>query len=120
MRRVGYLEFGSAAPGTPLVEAFRRGLRDSAGSRARTLPLSPVRRGKLDQLPEFAVELVHRKVDLIFASTTPAALAAKQATTTIPIVIGFVADPVGEWTRLSPGAARGATSRAGHTWQVWS
>src|SRR5262249_36725803 len=40
-------------------------------------------------------ELVRLKVELIFASTTPAALAAKRATTTIPIVIGLVADPVG-------------------------
>jgi putative ABC transport system substrate-binding protein len=52
-------------------------------------------RGKTDQLPTLAAELVRLKVDLIVTSTTPAALAAKQATTTIPIVIGFAADPVG-------------------------
>jgi putative ABC transport system substrate-binding protein len=50
--------------------------------------------GKHDRLPQLAAELVRLKVDVIFASATPAALAAKQATTTIPIVIGFVADPV--------------------------
>ena len=48
-----------------------------------------------DQLPAFAAELVRLKVDIIVASSTPAAQAAKQATTTIPIVITFVADPVG-------------------------
>ena len=51
--------------------------------------------GKYDRLPELAAELVRLKVDVIFASSTPAALAAKHATTTIPIVIGRVADPVG-------------------------
>jgi putative ABC transport system substrate-binding protein len=51
--------------------------------------------GKTDRLPALATELVRRKVDLIATWTTPAALAAKQATRTIPIVIGFAADPVG-------------------------
>ena len=51
--------------------------------------------GKYDRLPDLAAELVRLKVDVIFASSTPAALAAKRATTTIPIVIGRVADPVG-------------------------
>ena len=48
-----------------------------------------------DQLPALAADLVRIKVDVIVTSSTPAALAAKQATTTIPIVITFVADPIG-------------------------
>jgi putative ABC transport system substrate-binding protein len=94
--RIGYLEFGTAAPGTPFLEAFRQGLRDLGWVEGQNIAIQ-VRyaEGKRDQLPELAAELVRRKVDLIFASTTPAALAAKHATTTIPIVIGFVADPVG-------------------------
>ncbi len=94
--RIGYLEFGSAAPGTPHVEAFREGLRQLGWVEGQNIAIE-VRdaEGKQDRLPELAVGLVNLKVDLIFASATPAALAAKQATTTIPIVIGFVADPVG-------------------------
>jgi putative tryptophan/tyrosine transport system substrate-binding protein len=48
-----------------------------------------------EQLPALAAELVQLKVDIIVTSSTPAARAAKQATTTVPIVITFVADPVG-------------------------
>ena len=94
--RIGYLEFGSAAPGTPFVEAFRRGLRELGWIEGQNIAIE-VRyaEGRQDRLPAFAADLVRLKVDLIFASTTPAALAAKQATTTIPTVIGFVADPVG-------------------------
>ena len=94
--RIGYLEFGSAAPGTPHVEAFREGLRHLGWVEGQNIAIE-VRdaEGKQDRLPELAIGLVNLKVDLIFASATPAALAAKQATTTIPIVIGFVADPVG-------------------------
>ncbi|HEV2056383.1 MAG TPA: ABC transporter substrate-binding protein [Methylomirabilota bacterium] len=51
--------------------------------------------GREDQLPALAAELVRLKVDIIVTSSTPAAQAAKQATTTIPIVVTFVADPVG-------------------------
>ena len=96
VRRIGYLEFGSAASGTAHLEAFRQGLRDLGWVEGQNIAIT-VRfaGGKHDQLPGLAAEFVRLKVDLIFASTTPAALAAKQATTTIPIVIGFVADPVG-------------------------
>jgi putative ABC transport system substrate-binding protein len=105
MARVGYLEFGSAAPGTPHLEAFRRGLRELGWVESQNIAIE-VRyaEGKQDRLAEFAADLVRLKVDVIFASATPAALAAKQATTTIPIVIGFVADPVG--SGLVPRLAR--------------
>jgi putative ABC transport system substrate-binding protein len=51
--------------------------------------------GKLDRLPALADELVHLKVDLIVAPNTPAAIAAKNATKTIPIVFIDVTDPIG-------------------------
>jgi putative ABC transport system substrate-binding protein len=51
---------------------------------------------KLERLPELAAELVRLKVDLIVVGGTPPALAAKKATTTIPIVIANTSDPVGE------------------------
>ena len=92
--RIGYLESG--APGTPLVEAFRQGLRDFGWIEGQSIAIEVrAAEGKYERLPELAAELVSLKVDVIFASSTPASLAAKQATTTIPIVIGRVADPVG-------------------------
>jgi putative ABC transport system substrate-binding protein len=51
--------------------------------------------GRQDRLSALAADLVRLKVDVIVTASTPAALAAKQATTTIPIVVTFVADPVG-------------------------
>src|SRR5215472_12911279 len=51
--------------------------------------------GRYERLPDLAAELVRLKVDVLMVSTTPAALAAKQATTTIPIMMVGVADPVG-------------------------
>ena len=114
MARIGYLEFGSAAPGSPRLEAFRQGLRERGWVEGQNLAIE-VRygEGKQDRLPKLAVDLVNLKVDLIFASTTPAALAAKQATTTIPIVIGFVADPVG--SGLVPRLARPGGNITGWT-----
>ncbi len=91
--RIGYL---SPARNMPLLEAFRKGLRDLGWVEGQNIALE-VRsaEGKYERLPELAAELVRLKVDVIVASTTPAALAAKHATTTIPIVIQFVADPIG-------------------------
>ena len=116
--RIGYLEFGTAAPGTSFLEAFRQGLRDFGWVEGQNIAIE-VRyaEGKRDQLHELAAELVRRKVDLIFASTTPAALAAKHATTTTPIVIGLVADPVGSGVVASL-ATPGPTSRAGRMSRV--
>jgi putative ABC transport system substrate-binding protein len=96
VRRIGYLDQGSAAGSRPYFEAFRQGLRDLGWIEGQNIAID-VRfaEGKTDQLPTLAAELVRLKLDLIATSTTPAALAAKQATTTIPIVIGFAADPVG-------------------------
>ena len=94
--RIGYLDQGSANGNKPYVEAFQQGLRDLGWVEGKNIAME-VRfaEGKTDRLPALAAELVRLKVDLIATSSTPAALAAKQVTTTIPIVIGFAADPVG-------------------------
>jgi putative ABC transport system substrate-binding protein len=94
--RIGYLDQGSSARSTLYADGLRQGLRDLGWVEGRNIAVE-VRfaEGKTDLLPALAAELVRLKVDLIVTSTTPAALAAKQATTTIPIVIGFAADPVG-------------------------
>ena len=96
VRRIGYLDQGSAARNRPYFEAFRQGLRDLGWVEGQNIVID-VRfaEGKTDQLPALAAELVRLKVDVIVTSTTPAALAAKQATPTIPIVMTWAADPVG-------------------------
>jgi putative tryptophan/tyrosine transport system substrate-binding protein len=94
--RIGYLDQGSAARSTSYLNGLRQGLRDLGWVEGRNVEIEArFAEGKTDQLPTLAAELVRHKVDIIVTSTTPAALAAKQATSVIPIVIGFAADPVG-------------------------
>ena len=61
--------------------------------------------GKLDRLPALAAELVRLKVDVIVTAGPTATRAAKEATTTIPIVMAQDSDPVGNWVRRQPCAA---------------
>jgi putative ABC transport system substrate-binding protein len=94
--RVGYLEPGVADPGTPFFEAFRQGLTDLGWVEGRTIAIEVrAAEGKYERLPSLAAQLVDLNVDVIFASSTPAAVVAKRATKTIPIVFGRCADPVG-------------------------
>jgi putative ABC transport system substrate-binding protein len=94
--RVGYLEPGEAGPGAPFFEAFRQGLTDLGWVEGQTIAIElRAAEGKYERLPSLAAQLVHLHVDVIFASSTPAAVVAKRATTTIPIVFGRCADPVG-------------------------
>jgi len=94
--RIGYLDQGSAAGSRSYVDGLRQGLRDLGGVEGRNIAIEArFAEGKTDQLASLAADLVRLKMDLIVTSTTPAALAAKHATKTIPIVIGFAADPVG-------------------------
>jgi putative ABC transport system substrate-binding protein len=92
--RIGYLGLNRAA-NPHLTEALRQGLRDLGYVDGRNLVIEyRSGEGKPERLPAVATELVALKVDVIVAPNTPAALAAKQATRTLPIV--FVAsDPVG-------------------------
>jgi ABC-type uncharacterized transport system substrate-binding protein len=92
--RIGWL--GDDPTRAPhLREAFLQGLRDLGYVEGRNLVVErQYSEGKPERLPALAAELVTLKVDVIVASTTPAALAAKQATKTIPIVFAVVGDPV--------------------------
>ena len=92
--RIGYLVASHDAP--RLREAFRQGLRDLGYVEGRNLVIE-IRsaEGKHERYPALAAELVALKVDVIVASGgTPSALAAKQATGTLPIVFINVGDPV--------------------------
>jgi putative ABC transport system substrate-binding protein len=93
--RIGYLSVNLAASPPNLHEAFREGLRDLGYVEGRDIVIEyRDAGGKAERLPALAAELVALKVDVIVAPPTPAALAAKQATRTIPIVFYGSADPV--------------------------
>ena len=95
MPRVGYLFSFTPAEGQHLWEACRRGLRELGYVEGRTIMLEPRwAEGRHDRLPDLARELVRLPVDVLVAAATPASLAAKAATSTIPIVMVAVGNPV--------------------------
>jgi len=92
--RIGWLG-ANPAPGRHMREAFLQGLRDLGYVDGRNVVIEyRFAEGKLERYPALAAELVALKVDVIVAPITPAALAAKQATRTIPIVFAAVGDPI--------------------------
>lgn len=88
--RIGFMAGVSPPPTEPSrsnIEAFRHGLREFGYIEGNNIIIeSRWANGKLDQLPELAAELVDLKVDVIVTGGTPAVIAAKQTTSTIPIV----------------------------------
>jgi putative ABC transport system substrate-binding protein len=94
--RIGVLQAFSPAVGELFVEAFRQGLRELGYVEGQNLA-GEYRwaHGQVEALPVLAAELVRLPVDLLFAGSTAASLAARDATQTIPIVFVGVADPVG-------------------------
>ena len=92
--RIGYLAADRAA-NPHQHEVFRQGLREFGYVEGRNLVIEyRDAEGKLERFPALAAELVALKADVIVASGTLAALAAKQATRTLPIVFSPAADPV--------------------------
>jgi putative ABC transport system substrate-binding protein len=93
--RIGVLVLTSA-DAQALGSALRGGLRELGYFEGQNFAFEfRSADGNADRLPELAAELVGLPVDVIVATFTPCVLAAKQATTTIPIVMAAVADPVG-------------------------
>jgi putative tryptophan/tyrosine transport system substrate-binding protein len=95
--RIGFLVTGSlASPDTTvLVDGFQRGLRQLGYVEGQNIVIEyREAHGDIEQFGSLATELVRLNVDLIVAPNTPAARAARQATTTIPIVASALANPV--------------------------
>jgi putative ABC transport system substrate-binding protein len=91
--RIGFLSLSSGP--TPTMD-ISPGLRELGWIEGRNIAIEyRWAANREDQLAALAAELVRLKVDVIVTSSTPAAQAAKRATTTIPIVVTFAADPVG-------------------------
>ena len=94
--RIGFLIPVSASTLSARVEAFRQGLRELGYVEGKNIVIEwRSAEGKADRLPTLAAELVRLKVDVIVTVGPPATRPAKQATVTIPIVMGHDDDPVG-------------------------
>jgi putative tryptophan/tyrosine transport system substrate-binding protein len=94
--RIGYLDPSTASGSAVLLEVFRRELSKLGWIEGKNIAIEyRFAEQKTERAPELAADLVRLKVDLIVTQGTPVALAAKSATTTIPIVMASGGDPVG-------------------------
>ncbi len=97
--RIGFLLTGSleSREARAILDAFRQGLRERGYVEGQSIVIEyRSADGKIERFQGLAAELARLKVDLIVAGNTPMARAARQATTTIPIVASVMADPVGD------------------------
>jgi ABC-type uncharacterized transport system substrate-binding protein len=121
--RIGFLSAPSRSAQSARHEAFRQGLRELGYMEGKNIVIEwRYAEGQLERLPDLAAELVRLKVDVIVAGGLPAARAAKQVTTTIPIVmtggdpvragiIASLARPGGNVTGLSDSTVDVSTKR---------
>ncbi len=93
--RIGFLDASTASGTAVLMNAFRQELTKLGWTERKNIAIEyRFAEQKNERLPELAADLVRLKVDLIVVTSGPPALAAKKATTTIPIVMTSVADPL--------------------------
>jgi putative ABC transport system substrate-binding protein len=94
--RVGWIVGSPLQTTKHVFDAFRQGLRDFGYVEGQTIALEPRSAdGHMERMPRLVDELIRLKVDVLVVTNSPAALAAKKATKTIPIVM-FAPDPVGQ------------------------
>jgi hypothetical protein len=94
--RIGFLEAGSSSVNGHFLDAFRQGLSELGYIEGQQISIEDRwAEGRNDRFPGLAAELIRLKVAVIVAASTPATLAAKNATNEIPIVMTLVSDPVG-------------------------
>jgi putative tryptophan/tyrosine transport system substrate-binding protein len=95
LQKIGLLLSGGLLPSSPDIELFRKGLREFGYLEGQNIAIDYRVQERGNRLADLAAELVRLKVDVIVTTSTAPALAAKQATKTIPIVFAGVSDPVG-------------------------
>jgi putative tryptophan/tyrosine transport system substrate-binding protein len=93
---VGFLSSWTADTNQRFRQAFRQGLNDTGFVEGQNVSIEyrQIEGGEYEQLPKMAADLVAKRVSVLFASAIPAALAAKTASSTIPIVFAIGSDPV--------------------------
>jgi putative ABC transport system substrate-binding protein len=112
--RIGYLSPGSAAADALHREAFRQGLRALGYVEGQNVFIEArYADGRSERLPDLAAELVRLKVDVIVAAPTTAVRAVQRSTRSIPIVMAYAGDPVGEG--FAVGLARPGGNITGHS-----
>ena len=96
VHRIGFLGNSTAALEANLVGPFREGLRDLGYVEGRNVLIEyRWAEGKYERFPALIAELIAMKIDVIVTAGTPATLAVKKATTSVPLVMVAVGDPVG-------------------------
>jgi putative ABC transport system substrate-binding protein len=94
--RIGFMSGSNPASAGEFIKVFSDTLRERGWIEGQNVQIEyRYAEGQLERFSEFAAELVALKADVIFAPSTAATLAAKQATSTIPVVFHVYADPVG-------------------------
>jgi putative tryptophan/tyrosine transport system substrate-binding protein len=94
--QIGFIVDGSPSSHVTRINAFRQGLRELGYVEGKTINIEyRYAEGRFERLPELAEELVHLKVDILVVSGAAAASRAKNATTTIPIVMANAGNPIG-------------------------
>ena len=108
IHRIGVLGTASASAFATPIQAFRQALHEQGWIEGQNIALEyRWAEGKTERLPDLAAELVQLKVNAIVTLSTPAAFAAQQASSTVPIVMALASDPVGSGLITSLGRPGG-------------